>query len=702
MRARDRLRAGLAAQDGHLFNWSPVCLGLGIAIFFGLKEEPSVLLCVAALGLGALVMLGRHGLPVGAQIVAVALSLVAAGFGLAGARANLVAEPVLGYRYYGPIEGRIVGIDRSQSDAVRLTLDRVVLARMAPGRTPALVRISLHGDQGYITPEPGQVVILTGHLSPPSGPVEPGGFDFQRMAWFDGLGAVGYTRTPVLLGAEAREGAAGLGIYRTRMAISRAVQEALPGDSGAFAAAILTGDRSAIGRDAIEDLRASNLAHLLAISGMHMGLLAGFVFGAVRYGLALVQPLALRLPAKKIAAIVALVFAGGYLALSGGNIATQRAFVMVAVMLVAVLFDRRALTLRAVAIAALIVLCLRPEALFGPGFQMSFAATTALVAVFGALRHAPLPRLPRWARPAAAVFVSSLVAGLATAPIAAYHFNQIAQFGLIANLLSVPLMGVLVMPAAVLAAVLAPVGLHMVGLWLMDLGLRWILGVAEFVAGLEGALRHVPTPGPEVLALIAFGGLMIAGLRGRVRWGGLAPLALGFALWQVADRPALLVSESGSLIGLMTEAGRDVSKARGEGFAAESWLENDGAPLPQDQAYARAGLVEDGRMVWAEIAGLRVLNVRGATALAAIEGCGGADIMITNQDSSARQGCEVFDIRRLRTTGALAAWVEDGKLRLVSAREMTGNRLWNTEAVRREATPLRFAWVGLGRAGPDQ
>ena len=158
--------------------------------------------------------------------------------------------------------------------------------------------------------------------------------------------------------------------------------------------------------------------------------------------------------------------------------------------LVAVLFDRRALTLRAVAIAAMIVLTLRPEALFGPGFQMSFAATTALVAVFGVMCGMDVVWLPRWLRPVGAVVVSSLVAGLATAPFAAFHFNQIAQFGLIANLMSVPLMGTIVMPAAVLAAVLAPLGLEMAGFWIMDLGLRWILGVAHFVSDLDGSLPH--------------------------------------------------------------------------------------------------------------------------------------------------------------------------------------------------------------------
>lgn len=302
---------------------------------------------------------------------------------------------------------------------------------------------------------------------------------------------------------------------------------------------------------------------------------------------------------------------------------------------------------------------------------------------------------PRWLQPALAVFVSSLVAGLATAPIAAYHFNQIAQFGLIANLLSVPLMGTMVMPAAVLAVVLAPLGLASVGLWIMHLGLAWILGVAHFVAGLDGALRHVPTPDPAVLGLITLGGLAVVLWRGPLRWGGVLPMLVGFALWQVVDRPALLVAQSGSLLGVMTQAGRDVSKERGESFAAENWLENDGAPVPQSLAFARSGLSEEGRTVWADLGGLRVLNVRGATALAALDGYGGADVLITNQLLDQKLGCDVYDIGRLRETGALAGWIEEGGLRIVTARQVTGDWLWNTQNVRRRDGPLRTLMARL-------
>lgn len=664
-------------QRGHLFGWVPVCVAIGIGLYFQLPAEPS-LLAAALLAVG-----GLAGLALGvwrpARIgpVAIGVGLVALGLTWAAVRANSVAAPTLDFRYYGPIEGRVVEIDRSASGAVRLTLDRVVLEDMAPARIPARVRVSLHGDGPHVMPEPGMVVILTGHLSPPPGPVEPGGFDFARMAWFERLGAVGYTRTPVLMLLEPDKGAAGLLLYRWRHDLSAAIRARMPERTGPVAAAITTGDRSAIPEEVMEDLRVSNLAHLLAISGLHMGLLVSVVFGAMRLGFAAVPALALRLPAKKVAAVIALLAGAGYLALSGGAVATERAFVMVAVMLGAVLLDRRALTLRAVAIAALIVLTLRPEALTGPGFQMSFAATTALVAVFGALRGLEAEWLPRWVRPVFAVLVSSLVAGLATAPIAAAHFNRIPHYGLVANVLSVPVMGFVVAPAAVLAAVLAPLGLAQPALWIMDLGLAWILGVAHWVAGFDHAVSHVVMPDRTVLPLLALGALFVVLWQGRGRWAGVAPAALALLVWSGTERPTLLVSDTGGLIGLMGPEGRVLSRERGESFAAESWLENDGSPVAQPVAFARDGLAGGDRVIPFELWGTSILALRGKTALETLEGCGGAAVLIVNREAGSGRDCQVYDAAVLRMTGALAAYPASDGVRFVSVREVTGQRLWN-------------------------
>jgi len=683
------LDRGLLGQQGHLFGWVPVFFGAGIALYFGLRVEPAVAV-YGGVALATLVcVLVRRWLPDGLRVLPMAAALVLAGLVVAGVRAHAVAEPVLDFRYYGPIEGRVVEIDRSASDARRLMLDSVVLRNMSPARTPARVRVSLHGRQGFLDPAPGQTVILTGHLSPPAGPVEPGGFDFRRMAWFEKLGAVGYTRTPVLLARAADAESAELAIYRLRVAISAWVQEALPDERGAFAAAIMTGDRSAIGQDVIEDLRAANLAHLLAISGLHMGLLTGFVFSVIRHALLLWPGFTLRRPAKKYAAMGALLVAAGYYAMSGGNVATERAFIMVGVMLVAVMLDRRALTLRAVAIAAMIVLVLRPEALSGPGFQMSFAATAALVAVFGWLRRVDMDRLPRRLRPVLGVVLSSLVAGLATAPFAAAHFNQVSHYGLLANVLAVPVMGTVVMPAAVLAVVLAPIGLSVVGLWVMGLGIRWILVVADRVAGLEGAVGHVHSPAPPVLGLMAVGALVVILWQGHGRLAGLAPMVLAGLVWAGTERPALLVADSGTLVGVMGPEGRALSKPRGDGFAARAWLENDGAPVAQAQAHERPGMRIASRRQEMQIGATSVVAVRGKMALAEVADCDGAAILVSNQRVGPGRDCTVLDIARLRDVGAVAGYLRNEALELVSVRDRSGDRLWTSARARNATLP---AW----------
>jgi competence protein ComEC len=516
---------------GMLFPWVPVFLAVGIGLWFALQREPGGLAyLLAALGLCLGALVGRWGAEL-VRPVAVVLACLCVGFLAVGTRAHWVAAPMLERPYYGPVQGRIVQIDRSGSDALRLTLDHVVLD-ISQEKTPKRVRVSLMA--GADPPDPGQVVLVTARLAAPEGPTEPGGFDFRRMAFFDGLGAVGYTRTPLVLWEEPEPGTEL--VNRLRMHLSRGIMAALPGDAGAFASGAMTGDRSGISRETVEALRDSNLAHLLAISGMNMAFLTGFVCLLLRYGLALVPPLALRVNTKKLAAVVAFGVALFYLMLSGSNVATERAFLMVSVMLGAVLLDRRALSLRSVALAGSVLLIWQPESLTEPGFQLSFAASVALIAAFDALDGRVMrERLPRWVMPLFMLVLSSVVAGLATAPFAAAHFNRFTDYGLLANLLTVPMMSVL-MAAGAMAALLAPFGLAMPALWLMELAARWILFVAHWVAGLDGAVTPIPAPGPWAVPLIAAAGGLGradawagAGLRRAALGGGAGALGAGRA-----------------------------------------------------------------------------------------------------------------------------------------------------------------------------
>jgi competence protein ComEC len=477
----------------------------------------------------------------------------------------------------------------------------------------------------------------------------------------------------------------------------------------------MTGDRSGISRETVEALRDSNLAHLLAISGMNMAFLTGFVFLLLRYGLALVPPLALRINTKKLAAVVAFGVALFYLLLSGSNVATERAFLMVSVMLGAVLLDRRALSLRSVALAGSVLLIWQPESLTEPGFQLSFAASVALIAAFDALDGRVMrERLPRWVMPLFTLVLSSVVAGLATAPFAAAHFNRFTDYGLLANLLTVPMMSVL-MAAGAMAALLAPFGLAMPALWLMELAARWILFVAHWVAGLDGAVTPIPAPGPWAVPLIAAAGVWAVLMRGRAQVFAALPLVAGLGLWALAERPVLLISSDGRLAGLMGAEGRALSAKTGAGFTATNWLEKDGDLAPQAVAFERLGFSgPKGARVFdlgppepeasGDLRGVVLLDEDGDVARA----CAEADLVIVPRwvASAPPAGCALIDAGLLRQTGALALWHRSGAWEFEPAARRA--RIWMGAAeppvlprlqVTKAWPPVKAAAAALGDAG---
>ena len=360
----------------------------------------------------------------------------------------------------------------------------------------------------------------------------------------------------------------------------------MPERSLGFAQAIISGDRLNLSLQVIEDLRRTNLAHLLAISGLHMGLLTTVVFALLRMICVIIPIGHIRWHARSIAAFGAILAGVAYLGLSGNSIATQRAFVMIACFFGGVILSRRALTLRSLALAALIILALRPEALYSPGFQMSFAATIALVSVFDFITRRGWGPSGLVLNYITGAVVSSVVAGLATAPIAAIHFNQISQIGYIANLLAVPVMALVVAPAAVLALALSPLHLAPVGFWFVDLGLTWIQFVPGYLAEFDLAVRMIETPMEGVLPLFSFGVLWCVLWSGKYGKSiGIIAAIIAVGLWAKTQRPEILIADQGRLIGVLSDQGRALSKEKGQGFVADVWMENDGLKLDRSDAY---------------------------------------------------------------------------------------------------------------------
>ena len=246
-------------------------------------------------------------------------------------------------------------------------------------------------------------------------------------------------------------------------------------------------------------MRDAGRAHLLAISGLHIGLVAGILFIGVRALLALVRPWALVYLIKKWAAAITGAFA--YALIAGATVPTLRAIMMVGLVLTAVMLDRRGLSMRLLAWAALAILILQPESLLGPSFQMSFAAVTALIAAYEFLSQRRRYRadgasaLPPWLRKGglylSGVALTTVIAGAATAPFAMYHFNRIADYGLTANLVAVPVTAMWVTPWAVAAFLLMPSGLEAVWPAALGQGIEILIGVADPVSSWRGAVARV-------------------------------------------------------------------------------------------------------------------------------------------------------------------------------------------------------------------
>lgn len=560
------LRENLFEERDRWFLWLPVALGLGIGIYFSLAWEPPRHPTVA---LWSLLCLGCWLARRRPLLLALGIPALAAvtGFGAAQLRTASLEGPLIEKRTPpGLVTGTVVDVEPS-GRRWRVVLETVEVERLEKHSTPRRVRIVLRHDD--TPPEPGAPVSLTAVLMPLPRPAMPDAFDFARHAFFQGLGGVGYAISRVRIeGGDASAPLVTSSVAAARRAVGKRIVAALDdgSDSGlvrrSLADALLIGQRGAIPDQLAAAMRDSGLAHILAISGLHIGLVAGFVFFVVRAGLALVSPLALRQPIRKWAAGAALGVSFGYLLLAGATVPTQRAFLMLAIGLAAILADRFQINMRPVAWAALAILLVMPESLVGASFQLSFAAVVALVAAYEAVRArwrgigigAGFPRDPVRARASViglyflAVAFTSAVAGIATAPLSMISFNRVAVYGLAANLAAVPITAFWVMPWGIVSLALMPFGLEAPALAAMALGLDVLAWVAREVAAWPGAVWLVPAVPVWSLVIVAFGGLWLTLWRRRWRLLGVPVALAGLIAGMQSEPPDVLLSGDGRLV----------------------------------------------------------------------------------------------------------------------------------------------------------
>jgi len=697
------LAAEAAAQLDRLFLWVPVAFGLGAAIYLGLKDEPAFWPAAgAAVALGAAAAaVAWRGRRRGLHAALVLLATIAAGFAIAKLRSDHVAAPIVPPHIgVAEVEGYVVDIDSPSQTGPRLLIAPTAISHLSTDQLPLRVRIVMPTQE---IATPGAAIRVMALLDPPPSPAAPGAYDFARDAWFAGEGAVGLARnSPQLIAAPPAPWrlrlAMGVNAFRWRTAERLAadmdkVMGGHAGDAGGLAVAVTTSHQDWLSQQVRNDLRGAGLAHMLAIAGLHTAALSGFVFFSLRFLVSLWPWLAVRVSGKKIAAAGGLLAVGAYLVLSGAHAPARRAAITASVAFAAILMERQAISLRSLALAALIILVIEPEVVVQPGFEMSFCATAALVALAEIWpRKPPAEGLP-WAIAAlqrardwlVALFMVSLVAGAATGPFAIQHFNRIANFGVFANLTADFVASMVMMPALAVAllAELIGHGLALPALFVAGWSAKAIIALGHIFATAPGAAQTASTA-PQIALLFSYFGILFVCLwNGWLRWLAL-PFAAAVAIWPRPPAPVAWIASDGGDAAIAFQ-GREVALKPGvRAYQTQLWAQRRGLAMPADMAAARGALFDCDFWSCAPRPGvtpaLAIWWTRRAPKPARLaELCARADILVLKAEVDLPRACRGVLVLRpadFAAGGAAEAFRDKAGWRLAWSQPLRGHRPW--------------------------
>ena len=537
--------------------------------------------------------------------------------------------------------------------------------------------------------QPGDRIKMRARLYPAPAQVVPGGWDLQRSLYFAGIGAVGYSFGParrVAVPGEAR----GVGwrdwLLRLRNEMTARINAVLPGSTGGVASALITGKRGTMSEEVAQGFRDSGLAHLLAISGLHLALVGGFVFLTVRGGLALIPFIALRYPIKKIAAVLALIVMFFYLLVSGASVPTERAFVMNGIVFAAVLIDRLRISMRICALAAVVILVLEPSSLIGVSFQMSFGAVVMLIAAYeawgsrlGRLFHGGsiARRMPGYIGGVAA---TTVIATVGTEPFAIHHFQHFVLYGILANVVAVPISAIWTLPWGLVACLLMPFGLEALALVPMGWGIEATIWAAQSVAGLPGNVWSTPRLPMYGLVLIVLGGLWLCLWHGRWRVWGTAAIAAGFATMLLTRPPDIVLADFGRLLAARAADGNYYVAPGAEKLTRSFLMRETGADL---RSWPEVGAGDGGPLqcpsegrCFYTASGRRVALVTSEAGLPIA--CGTVDAIVAQVPAGFACRALIPTVDRIDNWrhGAFALWLDPGGVTVESANASRGNRPW--------------------------
>lgn len=665
--------------------WCPVFVACGVGVYFSLPSEPDLVLPVFFLTVASALLILFRGV-FSVRIALIVIICVGAGLVAGIVRTEYAGTALLKTETsVVEIEGTVRSIEHEKSSS-RILLHNVLIEDIARSDTPKYVRIKL--AQKFGSPQVGERIKLLGVLRPPSPPVAPRSYDFQRHMFFQGIGATGYAIKPYEV--VSTSSVSKLNSETLRETIKARIQKADGSDNAkAVLTALLTGERELISDDLWEDIRKSGIAHLLAISGLHIGLVAGFVFFIFRAVLALIPYTAVYWPVRKISAIAAFLAILSFCWLVGAPISAERAVIMTGIVLFAILIDRVAISLRTASFAAVIILLVMPEMLLTPGFQMSFAAVICLIAFYESasdkMTYGLYGRGVFYKGSAyfLATLVTTVVASLATAPFALYNFQRVSLLpGILANMVAVPMTALLVMPVGLIGLILMPFHSEALALSLAMWGIDIVLNVAGQAASMKYSILTLSSWPPLALILIVIGGLWLTFWKGNIRWFGI--LGAACAVFVVLDykHPNILISAEGKLIGIYEDSGNlALSNSRTERFTRNVWQSEQGQP--EAVYWPKEGQILDGRLscdyqgCLYSVGGLKISFPH--FQMATYQDCVQSDLVVMPMFYEYPEICQdTYIISRtdIKRNGSHAVYLHDTGFTVETVRDIRGVRPW--------------------------
>ncbi len=558
--------------------WLPIFMCFGILIYnLEIVNPPNNLVLISTIILFICFILfrlkGYLALSVAVcPVIALLAGYSASEYEVQRSKIEILSEPIEEVMVYGWIES-ISKLEKGH----RLIIKPNYIKGIAKESLPPLIRVKSNANE--IPFQIGDKVGFRANLFPLPKPYFPDGYDFGKQLYFEGIGATGYTISKIFPDKyqteKPEQNSLKQAIEKLRNYMNIAIYKNLPPPYGALAAAMITGDQSAIPDDTIEAMRASGISHLLSISGVHIGLVAMIVFWWFRTIISLIPYIALRYNTKKIATFAAIMVTGFYTLISGLQIPAVRSFIMVCVVMTAILINRKAVSLRSVGLAVMVILLFEPHALFSASFHLSFAATICLVAYYEYLegRHAFVESttLGKAISYVKISFMTSLIAGLATMPLVIYHFNQIQTYSIISNMaVSLPT-SIIVMPSVILTLFGFAIGLEGYFLKLLEFGLWMINQVAVFTASLPSASIFIATPSKIAIALTALSIFWMICWKGKIRYLAMIPLMFAVPNIFIAKPPLIISNGKVAMVRISDDKALFLNKGRGGDFLRDVW-----------------------------------------------------------------------------------------------------------------------------------